>query len=310
MINFAPSTKRRLHHYFIPSEHNGHKPHFLRHKALHFYSAAMIAVKVFVVVFAFITFPSIAEFSTVTSNRIIELTNQARIEQGLPILMHNSVLDQSAMMKAQDMLANNYFAHNRPSDGTTPWEWFKAAGYNYTFAGENLAMNFSEAEEAMSAWLASPSHKANIMNANYDEIGIAVVVGKIDGRQTTLVVQHFGKSFIKGGANMFTKATSGNAPKVAGTTQVSTGQAIEVTFKQEAQEPSFLSQLLFYGQKFFWILLIFVAINLILTIFIRIKVQHKPILFHAILVLVVGLLMIITKFHFLEAVASGSVKIL
>ena len=232
------------------------------------------------------------------------------IEQGLPILMHNSVLDQSAMMKAQDMLANNYFAHNRPSDGTTPWEWFKAAGYNYTFAGENLAMNFSEAEEAMSAWLASPSHKANIMNANYDEIGIAVVVGKIDGRQTTLVVQHFGKSFIKGGANMFTKATSGNAPKVAGTTQVSTGQAIEVTFKQEAQEPSFLSQLLFYGQKFFWILLIFVAINLILTIFIRIKVQHKPILFHAILVLVVGLLMIITKFHFLEAVASGSVKIL
>src|SRR3989338_6557355 len=270
MINFIQKTSRRFHHYFIPSVHNEYKPHFIRHQALHFYSGVLIAVKVFVLVFLFVTFPSAAQFSTVTSSRIVELTNSARVEQNLPVLARSNVLDKSAMMKAQDMLAKNYFAHNSPVDGATPWEWFKAVGYNYTFAGENLAMNFSEAEEAVNAWLDSPTHQANIINNNYEEIGVAVVVGEIDGQTTTLVVQHFGKSFIAPQPAEFVRPSGELAPEVAGTTQVSTGKAIEVLFK-EANHRSLAGKIVFYAQKFFLILLIFIGINLLLTIFIRIR---------------------------------------
>lgn len=308
-VNLVQKPRRRAHHYFIPSLDNDHKPHFLRHGALHFYSAALIAVKVFVIAFLFITYPSIAEFSTVTSNRIIELSNNARADQGLPVLMRNSTLDESAMLKAQDMVANNYFAHDDPVNGTTPWEWFKAAGYNYTFAGENLAMNFSEAEEAMDAWMDSPTHKANILNANYNEIGVAVVVGNIDGRETTIVVQHFGKSFLANSASQFTRPSGEAAPAVAGTTQVSSGEAVEVTFKN-TPDRSWATKIAYYAKRFFFILLVFIVINLLLTIFIRVKIQHKPIIMHAILVVIIGLLSLLLNPHFLEGVYSGTIRIL
>lgn len=308
-VNLAQKTKRRPHHYFIPSDSNDHRPHFVRHGALHLYSAALIGVKVAVLVLLFITYPSVAQFSTVTSNRIIELTNHIRQDAGLPILIHSSALDRSAQLKAEDMLSGGYFAHDNPLNGSTPWEWFKAAGYNYTFAGENLAMNFSEAEEAVDAWLNSPTHKANIVNANYAEIGVAVVVGEIDGRQTTLVVQHFGKSFLSPSPPQFAPATGGTAPSIAGTTQVSSGEAVEVAFK-DTSELSWPAKLALYAQKFFWILLIFVAVNLLLTIFIRIKIQHKPIIVHSIIVLIIGLLSLLLHPHFLESVAAAKVLIL
>lgn len=309
LINFAPTTKRKPHHYFVPSLANEHKPHFIRHGPLHFYSLSLISIKVLVLVLLFITYPSPAKFSTITSNRILELTNTARVEEGLPVLVRNNVLDQSAMLKAQDMLDKNYFAHDSPTDGTPPWDWFKSAGYNYTFAGENLAMNFSEAEEAMTAWLDSPTHKANIMNDNYDEIGVAVVVGEIGGHQTTLVVQHFGKSFILPQVVQFTRPSAEQSPSIAGTTQISSGEAIQVTFKAPSQK-SWPAKIAYYAQKFFWILLIFVGINLLLTIFIRIKIQHKPIILHALLVIMVGLLALLVHPHFLESVASSPVLIL
>ena len=308
-VDFLKKDKRRLHHYFIPHPANDHKPHFVRHGALHFYSGLLIAVKVLVIVLLFITYPSPAEFSTVTSSRIIELTNQARQQQGLPVLMHNSLLDQSAMLKARDMLKNDYFAHNSPADNVTPWEWFKQVGYNYTFAGENLAMNFSEAEQAVDAWLDSPTHRANIMNGNYAEIGVAVVVGKIYGQETTLVVQHFGKTFLASRSPVFNRQSSEQVPEIAGTTQVATGRAIEVTFKHP-QQGSLAANLAYYTQKFFLILLIFIGVNLLLTIFIRIKVQHKPIIMHSILVIFIGLLVLLLHPHFIESVVSGSVKIL
>jgi uncharacterized protein YkwD len=308
-VNFLQKPKLKPHHFIIPCPDNNHRPHFVHAKALHAYSAAILAVKIFVLVFLFATFPNAAEFSTVTSNRIIELTNKARVEEGLPVLMRSNVLDESAMMKAKDMVARDYFAHNCPADGTTPWEWFKKAGYNYTFAGENLAMNFSEAEEAVTAWLASPSHRANIMNANYEEIGVAVIVGKIDGRETTIVVQHFGKTYAKEklSENPFTRNTSEIAPKVAGTTEVSTGKAVEVTLKVE--DKSLTAQIIYYAKKFFLALLVFIFINLLLTIFIRIRVQHKGAIIHTLFVILIGLSMLLLNFHFLEQI-TGAIKII
>ena len=307
-INLLAKPKRLWHHYFIPCEANGHKPHFIRHRALSFYSGLFLLGKIFTLALLFVTFPSEAQFSTVTANRIIELTNKERQAAGLPVLMHSVVLDNSALLKSQDMLANNYFAHNSPTD-VSPWEWFKQAGYNYTYAGENLAMNFSEAEEAMTAWMASPTHKANILNANYDEIGISVAVGKIDGRETTLVVQHFGKSFVTPGeTNQLVQNPSEIVPTIQGVTEVGGGKSVEVTFQET--DHSLITNIIYYAEKIFLVLLVFILINLLLTIFIRIKVQHKPIIAHCLVVLGLGLVAAFYHFHFLESVSGGVISII
>ncbi len=101
------------------------------------------------------------------------------------------MLAQAAQSKANDMLAKQYFAHNTPS-GETPWTFIKAAGYSYVTAGENLAIDFTEAESIQSAWMNSPGHRANIMNKSFQEIGIGIAKGMYNGHQTTIVVQMFG----------------------------------------------------------------------------------------------------------------------
>src|SRR5258708_28336998 len=89
------------------------------------------------------------------------------------------------------MFANQFWAHVAP-DGTSPWQFFKNAGYQYYSAGENLARDFSNTSDMMAAWMASPTHRANIVNGRFREIGVAVVDGRLLGSDTTLVVQLFG----------------------------------------------------------------------------------------------------------------------
>lgn len=131
----------------------------------------------------------------VTPPRIIELTNRARVTNGLATLSENPKLSQAARSKARDMLKNDYFAHTSPS-GRDPWYWMKKEGYEYKAAGENLAINFTDAKEQQSAWMKSQTHRANILNANYQEIGVAVVEGKIDGQNSIVTVQMFGTPLI------------------------------------------------------------------------------------------------------------------
>jgi Cysteine-rich secretory protein family len=90
------------------------------------------------------------------------------------------------------MFNDQYWAHSSPN-GTEPWDFIVSSGYVYKVAGENLARDFSNTAEMIEAWMASPTHRANIMNDNYTEIGIAVVDGTLEGFETTLVVQMFGK---------------------------------------------------------------------------------------------------------------------
>jgi hypothetical protein len=77
--------------------------------------------------------------------------------------------------------------------GKTPWYWFEQAGYDYAAAGENLAVNFTDSKDVTAAWLASPSHRANIMSGNYTEIGIATARGTYKGKDAIFVVQEFGR---------------------------------------------------------------------------------------------------------------------
>src|SRR3989344_6230152 len=127
------------------------------------------------------------EMRVLSSEEIINLVNQDRIEYGLPELMANPVLNLAALAKAQDMFDKNYFAHVSP-EGTAPWYWFKSLGYNYTYAGENLAEGFRDAFELEESWMKSPSHRANILSPFYSDMGLAVV----HRNNTNVVVQLFG----------------------------------------------------------------------------------------------------------------------
>jgi len=129
--------------------------------------------------------------SDITTEKVVELTNVSRAEAGESTLIVNSKLSQAAGAKAEDMIANNYFSHTSPA-GTTPWSWIQKEDYDYVYAGENLAMDFFSAEKMEDAWMASPTHRANILNQNYHEIGTAVKEGNINGHETTLAVVMFG----------------------------------------------------------------------------------------------------------------------
>lgn len=137
----------------------------------------------------------IASFSVasaaITKDEVISLANKDRVEQKLEILAENSTLSKAAMDKASDMIKNNYFAHTSPK-GISPWYWFEKNDYDYQFAGENLAIGFSDSKEEESAWMKSPTHRKNILNPNYKEIGVAIAQGKINDSNTTVVVQLFG----------------------------------------------------------------------------------------------------------------------
>lgn len=130
--------------------------------------------------------------SSITTVKVIEYTNQERQRLGLPALSENQALDNAARAKAQNMFEENYWAHFAPS-GKDPWGFIQRSGYKFSYAGENLARNFQTDEAVVKAWMNSPSHKENIVNSNYQEIGVAVVDGVLLGQKTTLVVQMFGK---------------------------------------------------------------------------------------------------------------------
>ncbi|KKR34338.1 MAG: hypothetical protein UT63_C0003G0054 [Candidatus Gottesmanbacteria bacterium GW2011_GWC2_39_8] len=129
--------------------------------------------------------------SDITVDRLLALINQKRTETGLGVLTLSADLSMAAAEKAGDMLAKDYWAHYAP-DGKTPWDFITDAGFKYLYAGENLAKDFGDADAVVSAWMNSPTHKANIMKPEYKEIGFAVSSGKLAGNDTILVVQFFG----------------------------------------------------------------------------------------------------------------------
>lgn len=180
-----------VYDHFIPHHRNNYHPHILGHRNLALMSGLLVAVKIFTL--SLISFGPVAPAfsSAITSENIISLTNQSRQEYGLTSLAENDYLDKAAQVKANDMLERGYFSHNTP-DGKTPWTFITNAGYSYLMAGENLAVNFTEAENVEAAWMNSPGHKANILNKNFEEIGIGIAQGQYQGHMAIFVVQMFG----------------------------------------------------------------------------------------------------------------------
>ena len=126
-------------------------------------------------------------------SQVLELINRDRVSNNLEPLALNKALSASALAKADDMAINNYFAHYSPS-GKKPWDWINRDSYPYLFVGENLAINFASAEAVHAALMNSPSHKKNILNDRYQDVGLAITSGEIDGERTNILVELFAVS--------------------------------------------------------------------------------------------------------------------
>jgi uncharacterized protein YkwD len=169
---------------------------------IYFAVFAIIAVAVFGISFEernFGFFAGIRELSlsgtsaAVISSDVVILTNKKRIENKLQSLKYSVLLSQAAQMKADDMAKRGYFSHYDP-DGSAPWIWFDKVGYKYSYAGENLALNFLESDGLIDAWMNSSLHKQNLLSGNYTDIGIGVASGMHDGEKAIYIVQFMSKS--------------------------------------------------------------------------------------------------------------------
>lgn len=174
---------------FVPQKEN-------RFHAVAIRQGALALYVVFLLVFNIVLTPMLglgkrAFASSISASRLVDLANAARADAGVGLVSVDSRLVAAATAKANDMFEDQYWAHYAP-DGKSPWDFILEAGYNYVYAGENLAIDFITSDAVHNAWMNSPSHRDNIINPNYKNIGIAVVDGVFEGSQTTIVVQMFG----------------------------------------------------------------------------------------------------------------------
>lgn len=202
-----------LRHFLVPHESNNHRPKLLHEQTL-LVLVLFITASTFLLKTVHQTYPEVLGIATDISNQeLLRLTNEKRAEEGLKPLKLNDELSNAADEKAKFMFAKNFWAHIGP-DGTTPWFFIKNAGYEYMYAGENLARGYTTAPEVVDAWMASPSHRENIMSPNYSDIGFAVGTGSLTGSETALVVQMFGtESASDGQQNVATNASGSGTPQ-------------------------------------------------------------------------------------------------
>ncbi len=302
-----------LKEYLVPSAGNDHRPLLLRPRTVLFVCMVVLA---FEAIFLFGTVslvPRAKLISAIAVNALIEETNAARITNHLPALRESPILDAAAAMKANDMAGKGYFAHTSPS-GTTPWYWFQKAGYDFSSAGENLAVDFSNSSDVTQAWLNSPEHRANILNIDFTDIGMAYAEGSFDGHPAIYVVELFGapalpsfaaKTSPPPGVNARAVSVAGvsavSAPSVAVATSAvpkapgvgTTVPAAEVkgatiTIPNPARTVDYI---------YFALAAVF-AVALGLNVFIKVKIQHPQVILGGMLVILIAGLCIVINQHF------------
>lgn len=198
-----------LAHLFHPQRSNNHRPRSLHPAAYLVYLSFGLIFLAGLRLQTVMSQGSVLGYaSNITPTQVIEQTNQERRRLGLPALTYNSELDAAALKKGQDMFSQQYWAHTSPV-GKEPWSFMKEAGYEYQAAGENLARDFSVTSDMVQAWMNSPTHRANVVNPKYTEIGVAVIDGTLQGYETTLVVQMFGQPTSSGARQPAVLPTAG-----------------------------------------------------------------------------------------------------
>jgi len=149
-----------------------------------------------ILIFAIIFVPfSYAWASPISRYSIMELTNEQRAKAGVAPLSADYELTIAAQNKANDMLENGYWEHYHNSK--SPWDWMNEASYKFSSAGENLAIDFSDVDGLVDAWMGSASHRQNLLNPIFEDIGIGIAQGQFQDHETIIVVQMFGKPQIE-----------------------------------------------------------------------------------------------------------------
>ena len=294
---------------FIPCQENDYRPKFLESNVLLYYIVVLLVLKLIVVLFL-VYLPKTIFFSDISRTVLIELTNKERQSLGVNSLEENALLNKAAQLKAQDIITYDYFSHQSPT-GITPWYWFKKAGYNYQIAGENLGIGFLDSEEIYQAWNDSPSHRANLLNPKYQDIGIAVLKGDFNGNETTLVVQLFGspttiepvKTVEPVKEEEEEEKTTELVQEIKEKTEVDKlegeilGETYIESFTAEEKDGFKFKFMKFMAlgynnlvQKIIFYSLLFITLSLLMNIFVRFDIQHKDLIlktvfFGAILIL-------------------------
>lgn len=204
-----------LTHLFLPHESNNHKPRVLHPYAYLFYVVFFLFFGVGTRIVHKYAPDILGVATNISVSDLLTLTNQKRAEANLSPLRFNSQLSQAASSKAADMFKDDYWAHFGPK-GKSPWDFIVDSGYRYSYAGENLAKDFNDSQGVVNAWMASDSHRDNLLKAEYKDIGFAVINGTLNGEETTLVVQMFGSSPTSTAAIEVVNQTPANEVYVAG----------------------------------------------------------------------------------------------
>jgi len=182
-----------LKNYFLPNKENKFLPKIIGCRALILY--AFVSVLVFVLISPDLL--NLDKFlASLTQELIIDEVNPVREEKGYAKVTSSEKLSLAAQMKAEDMLQRQYFDHTGP-DGERPWSWLKKVDYKYAAAAENLAMNASNPKTLVKAWLNSDPHAKNILNGYFNEIGVGIATGEMNGKTTTVVVMFLGRQVPK-----------------------------------------------------------------------------------------------------------------
>lgn len=229
---------------FAPHPHNNHKAKVLQPRSIVILIGLFIMGRSIVDMTVSLKPGVLGYASQIDPDKVIELTNKERLNAGVTTLKINSELNQAALAKATDMFEHNYWAHISPT-GTEPWYFVTQSGYKYQHAGENLARDFSKPTDVVKAWMASPTHRQNLLDDRYKDIGIAVMDGYINGVETTLVVQMFG-------------STQTTVAKIASTTVTNTAYAQEKLIPTSGLSPMDLSR----AWSLAFVIMIMIALSL------------------------------------------------
>jgi len=224
------SSLSKLYHYLLPHESNNFRARVMHPSILWLVIGVLVVWQVGMSFFTRVDGGVLGYAANISPEEVIRLTNEKRIAQGLSALRQNAVLNQAAAAKGADMLNKDYWSHTSP-DGTEPWSFFISAGYKYKYAGENLARDFSNPASAVEAWMASPTHKDNLLSDRYEEIGVAVIEGDLNGVDTTLIVQLFGTP-LAGVPEVVAPVAAAVPPSTSAAEQVSLGAGEEVVERE------------------------------------------------------------------------------
>lgn len=208
--------KATLKKLFLPIPENDHTPHLLQQTAMGFMLLLILLSFAATNLQVLLWQSSSWLVGAVLPAVVVDLTNEERTEAALPTLVRSKTLDEAARKKAQHMADNEYFAHYSP-DNISPWYWFEEVGYVYAYAGENLAIHFSDSADVVDAWMDSPGHRANIVSGAYSEIGVGTARGTFEGHDTVYVVQLFGTPAAPLATKPVPKPVNTPAPSFAGT---------------------------------------------------------------------------------------------